>query len=79
MATSPFELFLDYGERIKARSRAPQTFIVQLACGEGGYLPTARALRAGGYEAEPASNNVGPEGGRELVEKTLAVVNGLFR
>ncbi len=78
MATSPFELFLDYGLRIKARSRAVQTFTVQLACGVGGYLPTARAVKAGGYEAEPASNNVGPEGGQELVEKSLAQIQKLF-
>ena len=44
-ATNPFELFLDYGHRIKARSRAEQTFVVQLCCGEGGYLPTPAQRR----------------------------------
>jgi len=38
-ASNRFELYLDFGIRIKARSRAMQTFIVQLA-GEGSYLPT---------------------------------------
>jgi len=40
LATNPFELFLDYGMRIKARSKALQTFVVQLACDSSGYLPT---------------------------------------
>ena len=31
MATNPFELYLDYGMRIKARSSATQTFIIQLS------------------------------------------------
>ena len=36
----PFELFLNFGNIIKARSKAKQTFIIQLANGAGGYLPT---------------------------------------
>ena len=72
--TNPFELYLDYGLRMKARSKAKQTFVVQLACAYSGYLPTARAIAAGSYGAEPASNRVGPEGGQELVERTLALV-----
>ena len=76
-ATDPFELFLDYGIRIKARSRALQTFVVQLA-GPGSYLPTARAVAGGSYGAEPTSNLVGPEGGDVLVEETLKDIAGLF-
>jgi hypothetical protein len=70
-ATNPFECFLDFGLRIKARSPAPQTFCVQLAAGYEGYLPTARAVRGGHYGAEVASNEVGPEGGQVLVNRTL--------
>ncbi|MBO7519217.1 MAG: hypothetical protein J6T73_00420, partial [Clostridia bacterium] len=40
VATNPFELFLDYGNKIRARSRARQTILIQLACGSEGYLPT---------------------------------------
>ncbi len=35
-ATNPFELFLDYGNYMKARSYAKQTFIIQLCCGRHG-------------------------------------------
>jgi hypothetical protein len=78
IATNPFELFLDYGLRIKARSPAAQTLVVQLAAGTGLYLPTERAVRGGHYGAHPAVAPVGPEGGRELVEATLSAIGGLF-
>lgn len=78
IATNPFELFLDFGLRIKACSRAEQTLIAQLSCDCGWYLPTAKAVRAGGYGAEPPSNLVGPRGGQLLVERTVAVINEMF-
>ncbi len=78
LATSPFELFMDYGARIRARSKALQTFLVQLADACGFYLPTERALRGGHYSALTKSNWVGPEGGQQLVEKTAAEINDLF-
>ena len=78
LATNPFELLIDYGMRIKARSPAEQTIIVQLAAGNGMYLPTARAVQGGGYGAMPAVCEVGPEGGAQLVEETLNVINQLF-
>jgi hypothetical protein len=78
LATNPFELFLDYGLRIKARSPASQTMVIQLAAGRGSYLPTERAVRGGGYGAMPAVATVGPEGGKELVEETLQMIQDLF-
>lgn len=78
IATNPFELFLDYGMRIKARSKALQTFVVQLACGCSGYLPTAKAVAGGGYGGEAASNEVGPEGGQILVDQTVKQINEIW-
>ncbi len=77
-ATSPFELFLDYGNRIKARSYAQQTFIVQLCCGSAGYLPTEKAEKAGHYSAYISSGNVGHEGGDLLTRETITEINKLF-
>jgi len=78
VVTNPFELFLDYGLRIKARSSAPQTFVVQLAAGSGRYLPTRRALAARSYGAGAADNLVGPEGGQGLVNRTLDLIHQLW-
>ena len=78
-ATSPFELFLDFSMRIKARSPAAQTIMAQLTDGNGGYLASERGVIAGSYGAVPSSCAVGPEGGRELVEATLAALGELFR
>ena len=78
IATNPFELFLDYGNRIKARSVAEQTFLVQLCCGIGGYLPTEKAEKGGHYSAYISSGNVGHEGGDLLVRHTLAQIQDLW-
>lgn len=76
-ATNPFECYLDYGIQIKVRSRAVQTFLVQLA-GGGTYLPSPRSVRAGGYGSVPASNPVGAEGGQQLVEHTVRMMRSLW-
>jgi len=78
MATNPFELFLDFGLRVKARSSALQAFLVQLACACDGYLPTQRAVQGRSYGAEVASNLIGPEGGQVLVDRTVELINGLW-
>lgn len=75
IATNQFELFSEYAMRIKARSPAVQTFVVQLS-GQGGYLPTAQSLSGKGYGA--VGNLVGPEGGQELVEGTLKMINKIW-
>ena len=77
-STNPFELFLDFGNRIKARSNAKQTFVVQLSCGNGGYLPTEKAEKSGHYSAYISSGNVGHEGGDLFVRKTVKEINKMF-
>ncbi|RPH48638.1 MAG: hypothetical protein EHM91_04065 [Planctomycetota bacterium] len=78
IATNPFELFLDYGVQIRARSWSLQTFLIQLAAGSGGYLPTDQAVAGGGYSAVPESGFVGPDGGRVLVDRTVDALNGFW-
>ena len=76
--TNPFELFLDYGNQIRARSVAAQTFIAQLTNGILEYLPTKKAQEAGHYSAYVSSGYVGYEGGELLVNATLDMINDLF-
>ena len=78
IATNPFELFLDYGNQIKARSPAEQTFLIQLANGAEGYLPTAKAERHGHYSAFISSGQCGHQGGDQLVRETLQHIAELF-
>ena len=77
-ATNPFELFLDYGNRIKALANCEQTFLVQLAVCAEGYLPTEKAEKGGHYSAFISSGKVGHEGGDLLVRQTLKRINALF-
>ncbi len=78
MVTNPFEFYLDYGIRIKGRSPAVQTFVVQLA-GSGSYLPTDRAVAGGAYGAIPRTSRVGPQAGQAIVEATLEMLGDLFK
>ncbi|MFZ4615073.1 MAG: hypothetical protein ACOYM2_02620 [Rectinemataceae bacterium] len=78
LSTSPFELYVDYAMRIRARSPAKLSFHAQLSCDAAGYLPTERAVAAGGYGALIANGSVGPEGGQMLVEMILEAYDRLF-
>ena len=78
VCTNPFELYTEFGVRIKARSKAVQTFVVQLACASGAYLPTSEAIRGGSYSTAVYSNLVGPAGGDSLVEQTVEAINSMF-
>ncbi len=77
-ATNSFELFLDYGNRIRARSKAQQTFLIQLCCGSDGYLPTEKAERGSHYSAYVSSGVTGHTGGDLLVRSTLETIRTLF-
>jgi hypothetical protein len=78
LATNPFELYTDYGVRIKARSPAVQTMVVQLTADCAAYLPTERAVLGGGYSARIDDGVVGPEGGTVLVEETARILQEMW-
>ena len=78
-ATNPFELFLNYGNQIRARALAKQTFLIQLSCGAFGYLPTEKAEQGSHYSAFVSSGTAGHEGGEILVRKTLTEINDMWK
>ena len=78
MATNPFELFVDYSNRMKSRSPAIQTSIIQLTADCAAYLPTERAVQGGGYSARIDDGVIGPEGGRILVEETTRLLKTIW-
>jgi hypothetical protein len=77
VCATQFEVFTDYGVEVKARSRAVQTFLIQLA-GEPTYVPTGRAVAAGGYSAIVQSNRIALEGGQILVERFVELINSMW-
>lgn len=78
IAANPFEMYVDYGTRIKGRSPAVQTFVTQLA-GSASYLPTTRAVDGGGYGAISRSCIVGAEAGDKVVKVTLELLQDLWQ
>ncbi len=78
IATNPFELFLDYGNWVRAQSPAEQTVLVQLANGSLGYLPTEKAEQGGHYSAYVSSGLTGHVGGDILMRRTLTEIQKLF-
>ncbi len=79
VATNPFELYTDYGVRIKGRSPATQTAVIQLTAGCAAYLPTIRAVAGGGYSARIDDGVVGPEGGTVFVDETTRILQEMWR
>ena len=75
--TCPFELYLMYGQVIKARSAAVQTFIVE-KCGSGGYLPTVTSENSVGYSGGINVGKVGHEGGYRFCDLAVECINGMF-
>ncbi len=78
ICTNEFELYTDYGIRMQARSKALQTFVIQLTGSSGYYLPTEKAVKGGHYSAIVESYLVGPEGGQLLVDRTVQLINEMF-
>ena len=77
IVTCPFELYLVYGQIIKARSVAPQTFIVT-KCGSGGYLPTVASEDSVGYSGGINVGKVGHEGGYRFCDKAVECIKEMF-
>ncbi|MBR2634529.1 MAG: hypothetical protein IKD31_03005 [Clostridia bacterium] len=81
-ATNRFELFMDYEQRIQARSPFVQTFVVQLAAqpgiDNGSYLPTERGLWGRGFGASVFDNQVTPEAGQIIVDETVKTLTELM-
>ena len=79
MCSFPFELFVEYSLRVKARAVSPKTVVVQLTDSSLGYLPTQAAINGGSYSSKPASTTCGPDSGDQLVEEALNAISGLWQ
>ncbi len=73
IATNPGELFVEFGLEIKEKSPFKHTFVVELANGYAGYIPTQQAFQEGGYEPLHTvhSSHLRVDAGDIMVEETL--------
>jgi hypothetical protein len=77
LLTIPFEVFVEIGLELKARSPVPDTIVVSLANGAYGYLPTVEHHELGGYETWLGTNKVETEAAPKIVETLLQMLGGL--
>lgn len=71
----PGEIFVELGLAIKKRSPFPQTFVVELANENLGYIPDRRSYAEGNYEPESARCAAGS--GERLVDSAVRLLNEL--
>lgn len=77
VGTMPFEVFSEIGLEFKRRSPVQPAFLVELAHGYFGYLPTPRHHELGGYETWIGTNRVEPQASEKLLDALLDMVAGL--
>lgn len=72
--TIPGELFTEIGRSVKALPCAGQIYIIGLANGYCGYLPTARASREGGYATDAATGAYFTERAEDLIRQNARIL-----
>lgn len=75
--TFPCEVFTEIGVKVKQQSPFPNTFVLGIAAGHGGYIPTADEYLEGGYAAvmthySPKCENVMINACMDLINKVKA-------
>jgi neutral ceramidase len=80
LVTLPGEIFVEFGLDIKLKSPAKRTWIVELANGVVGYVPTKKAFDGGGYEQRTAtSSKLDPIAGEMMVATARALLESMWR
>ena len=71
IGTTPCETFAETGMEFKKRSPFEKSFMVELAHGYYGYMPTPRHFELGGYETWPGTNNLEPQASVKMMNALL--------
>jgi neutral ceramidase len=77
ICTLPFEVFVEIGLKLKAESPFPDTFVIELANGGYGYLPTKEQHQFGGYETWMGTNKVQLDANEILTKHLLEMLGEL--
>lgn len=77
IGTLPFEVFCETGLAFREQSPFPHAFMVELAHGYYGYLPTPRHHKLGGYETWIGTCRTAPETADVLLESLLDMAGEL--
>ena len=71
----PCELFTEFGLKTKGESPFQETFVIELANGWHGYIPTQEAFTHGGYETRLGyTSRLVPEAGDRMCETALKLL-----
>ena len=71
IGTTPCETFAEMGMEFRKRSPFAKSFMVELAHGYYGYMPTPRHFDLGGYETWPGTNNLEPQASVKMMDALL--------
>jgi len=71
IGTTPTETFAETGVEFRKRSPFAKSFVVELAHGYYGYMPTPRHFELGGYETWPGTNNLEPQASVKMMDALL--------
>ena len=77
LITIPGEVFSEIGLRIKRESPGKTTFVIGLACGHAGYMPSGKEFLEGDYEVDgwcafsPEVENVCVESSVEMIRRVM--------
>lgn len=79
LLSNPFELYIEYADRIRMALPDQVVFDVQLSYDGLGYLATENAVKGGGYSAYPFNGPCSPAGGEALVAESVELVRSLVQ
>ncbi|MBS0202420.1 MAG: neutral/alkaline non-lysosomal ceramidase N-terminal domain-containing protein [Planctomycetes bacterium] len=71
IGTMPCEVFCEIGLEFKSQCPIQPAFMIELAHGYFGYLPTPRQLKLGGYETWIGTNRLEPDASEKLLKTLL--------
>jgi len=71
IGTTPCETFAETGLEFRERSPFAKSFMIELANGYYGYMPTPRHFELGGYETWPGTNNIEAQASVKVMDALL--------